>query len=61
MQRGGARYAIATDQVGTPRVVTDASGTVVKALDYDSFGVPLSDCAPASSCRSASPAASPTR
>ncbi len=46
MERGGARYAIATDQVGTPRVVTDASGTVVKALEYDSFGVPVSDSAP---------------
>ena len=46
MERGGARYAIATDQVGTPRVVTDATGAIVKAIDYDSFGVPLSDSAP---------------
>ena len=47
MERGGVRYSIATDQVGTPRVVTDATGAVVKAIDYDSFGVPLSDTAPA--------------
>ena len=33
MERGGARYSIATDQVGTPRVVTDATGAIVKALD----------------------------
>jgi RHS repeat-associated protein len=46
MERGGARYSIATDQVGTPRVVTDARGTVVKALEFDSFGVALSDSAP---------------
>jgi len=38
LQRGGARYYVATDQVGTPRVVTDAAGSVVKTIDYDSYG-----------------------
>ena len=47
LERGGQRYYVATDQVGTPRVVADAAGTVVKRLDYDAFGVPVSDSAPA--------------
>ena len=38
LQRGGARYYVATDQIGTPRVVTDAAGSVVKTIDYDSYG-----------------------
>ena len=37
--RGSARYAVATDQVGSPRVVVDAAGTVVKRLDYNAYGV----------------------
>ena len=36
-------YYVASDQVGTPKVVTDASGVVVKALEYDSWGVLLAD------------------
>ena len=43
---GGSRYYVATDTVGTPRVVTDATGTVVKALAYSSYGDVLSDSAP---------------
>lgn len=43
---GGSRYYVATDAVGTPRVVTDATGTVVKALTYSSYGEVLSDSAP---------------
>jgi RHS repeat-associated protein len=46
LQRGAARYYVATDQAGTPRVVTDSAGTVVKALAYDSFGVVTSDSDP---------------
>ena len=38
-------YYVAADQVGTPRVVTDATGNVVKLVEYDSFGVELSDSA----------------
>lgn len=36
--KGATRYYVATDQVGTPKVVTDTSGTVVKLMEYDSFG-----------------------
>ena len=46
MERNGTRYTIATDQTGSPRVVADAAGQVVKTLEYDSFGGILSDSAP---------------
>ncbi|MCP4347172.1 MAG: RHS repeat-associated core domain-containing protein [Desulfobacterales bacterium] len=36
-------YYLTYDQVGSLRVVTDASGTVVKKTDYDSFGNIYSD------------------
>ena len=47
LERGGQRYGVGSDQVGTPRVVTDSSGAVVKAIDYDAFGTVLSDSNPA--------------
>lgn len=47
VERGGIRYGIATDQVGTPRAVTTPAGQVVKTLDYDSFGVVTRDSNPA--------------
>jgi RHS repeat-associated protein len=46
MQRGGKRYFVATDQVGTPRVVADDTGAIVKRLDYDAFGVRTGDTDP---------------
>ena len=46
LQRDGVSYYVATDQVGSPRVVTDATGAMVKTLAYDSFGVPISDSDP---------------
>jgi RHS repeat-associated protein len=46
LQRGGSFYYVATDQAGSPRVVTDATGAVVKSLAYDSFGVLTSDSDP---------------
>jgi RHS repeat-associated protein len=37
--RQGTTYLyVASDELGTPRIVSDASGAVIKALDYDSFG-----------------------
>lgn len=44
--RGGQRYYVATNQVGSPRVVTDATGAVVKTVAYDTFGRVRSDSAP---------------
>ncbi|HET6550246.1 MAG TPA: RHS repeat-associated core domain-containing protein, partial [Solirubrobacter sp.] len=37
--RGSARFYVATDQIGSPRVVVDSAGTVVKRLEYDAYGV----------------------
>jgi len=46
MNRDGTTYYIATDQVGSPRVVTDSSGVIIKVIEYDSFGKRLSDSNP---------------
>ncbi len=45
--RGGATYYLTYDQVGSLRVVSDASGNVIKSIDYDSFGSIISDTNPA--------------
>ena len=47
MERGGVRYYVATDQLGTPKVVTDNAGAVVRQVEYDAWGVKLSDSNPA--------------
>jgi RHS repeat-associated protein len=47
LERGGVRYRVGTDQIGTPRVVVDADGTIVKRVDRDTWGRVLSDSAPA--------------
>ena len=39
VERGGARYYVGTDQVGTPRVITDAGGAVVKTYVTNAYGV----------------------
>ncbi|NIQ91130.1 MAG: RHS repeat-associated core domain-containing protein, partial [Deltaproteobacteria bacterium] len=46
MERGTALYYLTYDQVGTLRVVADSSGSVVKRIDYDSFGNILADTNP---------------
>ena len=38
LRRGGATYYVGTDQAGTPKVVVDAAGAIVKTLVYDAFG-----------------------
>jgi RHS repeat-associated protein len=43
MEQGGATYNLTYDQVGSLRVVADASGNVVKRIDYDSFGYIVND------------------
>ncbi len=47
LQRGATRYYVATDLVGSPRAIFDSAGTLVKRLDYDSFGALLLDSNPA--------------
>jgi RHS repeat-associated protein len=46
MESGGATYYLAYDQVGSLRLVTDATGNVIKTLDYDSFGNIIQDTNP---------------
>jgi len=46
MTTGGATYYLSYDQVGSLRVVADASGNVVKRIDYDSFGNIINDTNP---------------
>lgn len=47
MERAGARYYVATDAAGTPVVVADATGAVVKRIERDAFGALIADSAPA--------------
>lgn len=46
MTRGGTTYYLTYDQVGSLRAVVDASGNVIKQVDYDAFGNILSDSNP---------------
>jgi RHS repeat-associated protein len=46
MTKGGSTYYLTYDQVGSLRVVADASGNVVKRIDYDSFGSIIDDTDP---------------
>jgi len=43
MTKGGITYYLTYDQVGSLRVVADASGNVIKRIDYDSFGNIIDD------------------
>jgi RHS repeat-associated protein len=47
LQRGANRFYVGSDQVGSPRVVTDSAGAVVKVVEYDGYGVPTLDSNPA--------------
>ena len=46
MNMGGSTYYLSYDQVGSLRLVADASGNVVKRISYDSFGNILEDTNP---------------
>ena len=39
LDRGGQRYYVATDHLGSPRLVVDDQGTVLKEIHYDGAGV----------------------
>lgn len=43
---GGTTYNLTYDQVGSLRIVANASGSVVKRIDYDSFGNIIADSNP---------------
>ena len=42
----GRTYYLAYNPVGSLRIIADASGNVVKQIDYDSFGNIIADTAP---------------
>jgi RHS repeat-associated protein len=46
MTKGGITYYLTYDQVGSLRIVADASGNAVKRIDYDSFGNIINDTNP---------------
>ena len=46
MTKQGSTYYLTYDQVGSLRIVADASGNVVKLIDYDSFGNIINDSYP---------------
>jgi RHS repeat-associated protein len=47
IHRGASWYYVASDQVGTPRVVTDNTGAIQKIIEYDTFGNKTTDSNPA--------------
>ncbi len=46
LERGGTRYYVASDHLGTPKVITDNTGNIVRQVEYDSWGVKTSDTNP---------------
>lgn len=42
----GTTYYLLTDQLGSPRVITDSAGQVVKAIEYDAYGNVTADSNP---------------
>ncbi len=46
MVREGSTHRIVSDHLGSPRLVVDNAGSLVKKIDYDSFGNVVSDTNP---------------
>jgi RHS repeat-associated protein len=46
MTEGGTTYYLTYDQVGSLRIIADASGNVIKRIDYDSSGSVINDTNP---------------
>jgi RHS repeat-associated protein len=46
VNKGGVTYYLTYDQVGSLRIVANASGDVIKRIDYDSFGNVAADTNP---------------
>ncbi|MET4027304.1 RHS repeat-associated protein [Marinobacter sp. MBR-99] len=42
----GETYYLLTDHLGSPRMITDSAGQVVKAIEYDAYGNVISDSNP---------------
>lgn len=46
MQQDAKKYYLHYDQVGTVKLITDSSGTSIKAIEYDNYGNILTDSNP---------------
>lgn len=46
IQQGADWYYVATDHLGTPRVISNAEGIVIKVMEYDSYGKLIFDSNP---------------
>src|SRR5262245_25218250 len=46
MIKAGASYRFITDQIGSVRMVLDATGSILERIDYDEFGNVENDTAP---------------
>lgn len=46
LERGGAWFYVGTDHLGSPRVVVDATGAIVREIEYGPWGDVLSDTDP---------------
>ncbi len=46
MNKSGTTYYLTYDQVGSLRAVADSTGTIIKQIDYDSFGNIIADSDP---------------
>ncbi len=47
LRQGSEVFYVASDQVGSPRVIVDSTGALVREISYDSFGRIVSDSNPA--------------
>ena len=43
LELGGVRYYVASDHLGTPKVITDNTGVIVRQLEYNSCWVKTND------------------
>ena len=41
LERGGMRYYVGSDHLGTPKVITDNTGAIVRQMEHDSWGVKI--------------------
>ncbi len=46
IKKGGTIYYVATDQQGTPKVVSDVAGNIIKTMEYDGYGRIIDDSNP---------------
>lgn len=46
IKRDGQNYYAACDNLGSPKTITDSSGTTIKVMEYDSYGRLIADSNP---------------